>query len=409
MGEIPEEWRWVPIASVLREQKVKASDVAGGKELPVLSLTKDRGLIPQADRFDHRVAVADVSKYRVVRPTWIAYNPMVIWEGAIWGLRGDHSGLVSPVYAIWEVTTADWRFLDFLLRTPMVLAEYERLCSGVVKRRRTLKKDQFSAVAIPVPPLPEQRAIAHVLRTVQRAKEATEQVIAAAQELKKSLMRHVFKHGPVPVTEGEPVDWPTEPLERLVQEDRPIRYGILKPGPDIGHGIPYVKVRDYPNGVVELGSLKRTSIEIANQYKRASLQEGDVLVSIRGTTGRVAVVPRELEGGNITQDTARVSPSDSVDRDFLIQYLRSEDAQDFIASWTRGAAVKGINLRELRQLPVPCPSQSVQRGINDLLGAVDQKTTAEEARRDALATLFDSLLNDLMAARLRVTDSELSA
>lgn len=181
VGEIPEEWKWVPIGSVLTERKLSASDVPGGENFPILSLTKSQGLIPQSDRFNHRVAVADVSKYKIVHPTWIAYNPMVVWEGAIGGLEAVQPGLVSPVYAIWEATGASWEFLDLLLRTRMVLAEYERLCSGVVKRRRTLKKGQFTAISIPVPPLAEQRAIAHVLRTVLQSKGATEQVIAAAR------------------------------------------------------------------------------------------------------------------------------------------------------------------------------------------------------------------------------------
>ncbi len=73
-------------------------------------------------------------------------------------------------------------------------------------------------------------------------------------------------------------------------------------------------------------------------------------------------------------------------------------------SYQSRTGIPKINRLQLSQIPVPVPNGGVQITICAYLDAVDRKIAAEEARSDALAALFDSLLYDLMTAKLQVTD-----
>ncbi|MEF3274019.1 MAG: restriction endonuclease subunit S [Chloroflexus sp.] len=201
LGPLPEEWQVVRLGEVLVEVDIRLRECEGAEQLPILSLTKNDGLILQTERFGKRIATEDLSDYKVVRREQIVNNPYVIWEGAVHILRKYDAGLVSHIYPVWESLPgkADPWFIDHLLRMPTTITAYNQFAAGAVNRRRAIRKTDFLSIRIPLPPLAEQRAIAHALRTVQEAKEATERVIAALKEVKKSLMRHLFTYGPVPV------------------------------------------------------------------------------------------------------------------------------------------------------------------------------------------------------------------
>lgn len=421
-GRLPDGWGSVPLGELLIEKSVRARDVDGGGGLLVLSLTKDRGLIDQMLRFDRRIARVDVGDYKLVRSGWIVYNPMVLWEGAIHQLRGQRSGLVSPVYATWqpkEVVDSD--YLDLLLKTPAALVEYARLASGVVKRRRVVSKQAFLGINVPLPPLSEQRALASVLRSVQQSQEASERVVRAARGLKHSLLQHLLTKGlgngdagDLPQRDTDfgriPAWWPELPLGACSQVQSGLTLGRTFRESEPMMTVPYLRVANVQDGWLDLREVKTVLIR-ADELERFRLRPGDVLLTEGGDLdklGRGSVWRGEIGLCLHQNHIFAVRPDRSMLTPEYLSYLVQSPygRKYFLKVAHRTTHLASINSTKLKALPVPLPSLDEQRQITSILSAMDRKIDIAQQRRDALGTLFKALLRDLMSARLRVAQAD---
>ena len=208
----------------------------------------------------------------------------------------------------------------------------------------------------------------------------------------------------VDILPSTPEGWTTASLEQLTSANRVICYGILMPKEHVSGGVPYVKVRDMKEGQINVASLSRTSPKIAAQYGRSSLKPGDLLLAIRGTYGRVVEVPPQLEGGNITQDTARLAITPLVDRYYIASFLRSDYSQDYFKRVARGVAVRGVNIGDVRPCPIhlaPYAEQvEIVHELDRRIGAADrlagtlaqQLARANESRKSLLSQAFSGQL-----------------
>jgi type I restriction enzyme S subunit len=210
-------------------------------------------------------------------------------------------------------------------------------------------------VEVLLPSLPEQRRIAAILDQTDGLRAKRREALAQLDCLTQSIFIKMF---------GDPVENPRSlPVRRLidlVDGARPITYGILMPGPDQETGVKYVRVVDMRNGGIDISGIRTTTHAISNGYKRSLLKPGDLLMSIRGHVGRLAVVPKELDGANITQDTARFAIT-GADPIFVRECLRTPGFQRWMAKHTKGVAVRGINLGDVKVMPVIVPSASEQQ------------------------------------------------
>jgi len=302
-------------------------------------------------------------------------------------------------------------FAFYLIQSTWI--DFAHFSKRAADGKYNLQLRQLQSAFIPLPPLPEQRAIAHVLRTVQQAKEATEGVIAALKELKKSLMQHLFTYGPVPVTKRKPLQ-ETE-IGPLPKEWQVVRLGDVAL---LERGLSWSKADEGSNGIGVLSIPDILTNGRLNPFPRVHLSKqvtsnkflvkGDILLV--GSSGSAENVGRS---GILREEPA--SPlafasftirlrgkSDTLLQDFAF-YLIQSSWIDFAHFSKRAADGKyNLQLRQLQSAFIPLPPLDEQREIARMLQAVDAKIAAEERRRAALEDLFKTLLHALMSGRMRV-------
>jgi type I restriction enzyme, S subunit len=220
---------------------------------------------------------------------------------------------------------------------------------------------------IPLPPLTEQKRIASLLARADRLR----QLRRTAHDLGDALLQSVFLEmfGNVKLNQK---GWDVFPLEDIVQPGRIITYGIVQAGPHIEDGIPYIRTGDIKEGQIVVDGLLRTSKEIAAKYKRSEVKAGELVMSIRATVGTIAELSLQLDGANLTQGTARISPGSKVNKKFLLYAIRSQGTQKLIEDRTKGATFREITLEALREVPMIVPPLNLQEKFAGVVARVEQ-------------------------------------
>lgn len=417
LGPLPEEWDVVRLGDELIERKQKNRN---NQSLPVYTISNVHGFILSNEFFEKQVYSRDLSNYKVVEKGDFAYNPYRVNVGSLALFTDNNYGLVSPAYIVFCVRSSkrlDPAFLLMLFKSSSLRQEIERVAMSRGSVRRSLAFKDLADFFIPLPLFPEQRAIVHVLRTVQRAKEATERVIQATQELKKSLMRHLFTYGPVPVGEAERVPLKETEIGLVPEEWEVVRLGeVATIGNTKGNLSPQVLIPFIPMSFVPNESLYITNWELRKPEEVRSgviVRNGDLLfakITPCLENGKQGIV-KDLPGGwgYATTEVFPIHTSESMLLDFLAFYLKRPGVREVLASKMEGTTGRQrLPKSVVMDLAVPLPSLPEQREIARILQAVDKKLQAEETKKQALEELFKSLLHNFMTGKIRVTELTIS-
>ncbi len=255
----------------------------------------------------------------------------------------------------------------------------------------------------------EQRAIAHVLRTVQQAREARQREIELERERKAALMQHLFTHGmlgePRKQTEiGEmPESWQVVKLERAC---RLIQYGTSEYCSVDAVGLPVLRIPNVVNGVIDVHDLKFIELP-KDTADRLTLHIGDLLFvrtnGRREYTGRCAVYEGEPEQSLFASYLIRARlDTDILLPRFLQRYTMTTRGQSYLSGRASNAADGkfNINTQTIKGVLTPLPPLAEQQEITNVLDACDAKSAALAREWALLDEAFRTLLEELMTGRL---------
>jgi type I restriction enzyme S subunit len=407
---------WAPrrIGDFATRSKLINSD---GAHLPPLSITKDRGVVLQSEKYKKQIAT-DLRKYVIARRGQFAFDPMSLYYGAIGRVASMEVGLVSPDYVVFDVDdTVDRTFLNYLLRSPRQVAEYEAVAEtgNSFGKRRRVYWSVLEQMAVNIPPLDEQRKIAAIFSAVDDAIAATQALIDQLQIVKKAMLAELLtrglpgRHTRFKETElGElPVDWDVVRLEDLCSQVVDCPHSTPR---YVDAGFPVIRTADVIPGRILFANAKQVSEETLQERVRRLVPEpGDVFYSREGERlGIAAPVPA---GARLClgQRMMHLRAAGDVEPSFLCWLMNAPVVFEQATGETGGSTSPHVNVGSVRAFVVPRPTRDEQTQIGAAMNAAEERLISEERYLAGLKYTKAALMTLLLSGELRVNVDEASA
>jgi len=187
-----------------------------------------------------------------------------------------------------------------------------------------------------------------------------------------------------------PDGWSFASLESCCQKDS-ITYGIVQPGSQTSGGVPIIRVNNFRDTRIDISDVMKVTPEIAAKYERTRLKGGEVLLTVVGTVGQVAVTPTSVAGYNVARAVAVIHPLPHVSAEWIALCLRSPYSQFLLGSRANTTVQTTINLKDLRALPIPLPPEPERVSITEMIGALDDRITLLRETNTTLEAIAQAL------------------
>jgi type I restriction enzyme S subunit len=415
MSDASAGWIWKPLGELLehRKERGQAADL-------LLSVTMERGVVPQHEVGRRNNSSAEKSSYWRVHPDDIAYNSMRMWQGV--SGRSNYFGIVSPAYTVCTPRLGnDPKFIGYLLKLPQLVHEFFRHSQGLTSDTWNLKYTRFRDIKVQVPPFAEQRRIVEVLITLDEAIQKAEQLIAKLKQMKQGLLhdllnRGIDENGELRDPERDPAQFKKSPLGRIPKDWQVVsvrnagsvqlgrqRSPATEKGPNM---VPYFRVANVFDGYFDYTDILKMQFSPSEQ-ETYSVLPGDILLNEGQSlelVGRCALYRGPPKAFCFQNTLVRFRSNHNTNPHFARQVFKYWlDTGNFIPVAKQTTSIAHLGAERFARMRFPSPPIVEQSRIVEILRAAEDSIDAEKAAASKFRLFKQGLMEDLLTGRVPVT------
>lgn len=290
-------------------------------------------------------------------------------------------------------------FLYYLLSQSKTQAIFTAISAG--SGVQNLKKETVSEVALPIPQISEQSRIVKVLETWDKAIEMLAKKIEHKKEIKKVLVEKLLT-GDLRLS-GLAVDWITYTLKEITTLLKDGSHGTHK---DVDSGVALLSAKDIKGGIVNIPfDARRISMDDFKQiHKSYQLKDGDILLCLVGSIGRVAIVTNYKNNFTL-QRSVGILRFKNCFPDFMYQFMQTPYFQNELSKKENKGAQGGVYLGELGKIKIKLPAVDEQVEIAKVLITADDEIAQLQNKLTLLKGQKTYLLNNLITGIIRTPEN----
>jgi len=398
---IPKGWKWVKVGEIVfinsknltpnyPYDEIYYLDTGSVAEGRLISSYKKFYLNEAPSRAKRIVNDGDIV-YSLVRPIQRHYGIIK---------NPPDNLIVSTGFAVITADNnkAENRFIYYYLTLDEIVDYLDSIAESSTTTYPSIVPDDLKNLIIPLPPLPEQKAIAEVLSSIDDKIDLLHRQNKTLEEMAMTLFRQWFIE---PTKDGLPEGWEEVSLGDIFD----IGIGRTPPRKESQwfsvnqHDIRWISVKDL--GSIDtyiLNSSEFLKEEAVKEFNIPIIPDNTVVLSFKLTVGRIGITIGEMVSNEAIAHF-KLKPDSKISSNYLYLFLKT---LDFSAFGSTSSIAEAINTKIIKEIKILVPNDELITSFQSLINPVFQKIRLNTLEIQTLEKLRDTLLPKLMSGEVRI-------